>query len=59
MFHFGKLFSVSALLVPSIAFSAQIHQVNNKDALMIRNQAVAEKNIVLANNNKTKKINFF
>ena len=57
MFSFGKLVSVTTLLIPSIAFSAQIHQVKNKDALNIRNQIIAENKTALASNKKITKIN--
>ena len=61
MFNLVKLFSAAILIAssitPLIAFSAQIHQVNNKDALLIRNQVAAENKRVLANNKKIYKIN--
>lgn len=56
MYNLVKFFSVVILLVPSIAFSAQIHQVNNKDALSIRNQLIAENKTALASKKTVVKI---
>jgi len=56
MFHFHRLFVVVALLLPSVSFSAQIHRINNNDALKIRNQIMMENKSSLANNKKISKI---
>ena len=57
MFRFNKTFAFAIFFVPSVVFSAQIHQVNNKNALMIRHQVVAENSLALAQNQKVEKIN--
>jgi Zn-dependent metalloprotease len=61
MFILVKFFSAAILIAssiaPLVALSAQIHHVNNKDALLIRNRVAAENKVALANNNKVEKIN--
>ena len=57
MFRFSKIFTFVMFLVPSIVFSAQIHQVNNKDAQMIRNKVATEKKVILVTTKKIEEIN--
>ena len=57
MFRFNKTFAFAIFFVPSIVFSAQIHQVNNKDAIMIRHQVATENSLALAKNQKVQRNN--
>jgi len=48
VYRINKIFAFAIFFVPLIIFSAQIHPVNNKDALTICHQFTTENSLALA-----------
>ncbi len=56
MIRFCKLLFISVFSIPLSTFSAQVLQLNNKDALTIQTEITVETNVALANNMPINKI---